>query len=230
MQKPRSFSHRGGNARRGRGRPKVKSDQEQRELIVEATRALFTSNGYGRTTMGDVATRCRVSKRTLYELFSGKAQLFAAVVDAHRFEMLALPGDYDGLPLTEALAQIFRVDLDTKASERRIATMQFIMLESRQRPELARLMRRRGADMAIGLLAGWLDRQRERGRIAIDDTAAAAKILMDMIFGAMATKIGRGLEWPGANDRSAYVRRCIDIFVNGVRNPKSKIDAPRRRT
>jgi len=201
---------------RGRGRPKAKSDDEQRGLIVEAARELFVSRGYGHTTMADVAAHCHMSKRTLYELFSGKAALFAAIVEAHRFEMLALPGDYDDLPLTEALAQIFRIDLDDEASESRIAIMQFIMMETRQHPELGPVMRRHGPDTAIGLLAKWLNRERRRSRVSVDDTNAAAKMLMDMVFGAMAAKTADGLEWPGAEDRTTYVRRCIDVFVNGV--------------
>lgn len=222
MRKSSAIARSSAEPRRPRGRPKVRSDQEQRALIVEEALALFVAKGFGQATMANVAARCRVSKRTLYGLFTSKADLFAAIVDAHRFEMLALPGDYDGLPLTEALAQIFRVDLDAEASERRMAILHFIMVETRANPELGHVMRRAGPEKAMVLLSEWLARQRKRGRIEIDDTAAAAKILMDMVFGAMAAKTGDGLEWPGAEDRTAYVRRCIHVFVNGVRNPNAK--------
>lgn len=208
--------------RRPRGRPKVRSDEAQRALIAENALTLFVAKGVSQVTMDDVAAQCHISKRTLYELFASKADLFAAIVAAHRFEMLALPGDYDKLPLTEALAQIFRVDLDAEASERRMSIMRFIMVETRANPELGRVMRQAGPEKAMALLSEWLERQRRRGRIEIDDTAAAAKILMDMIFGAMAAKAGDGLEWPGEEDRASYERRCIHIFVNGVRTPKTK--------
>ncbi len=208
--------------RRPRGRPKVRSDDEQRALIAENALALFVAKGLGQVKMDDVAASCRVSKRTLYELFASKADLFAAIVAAHQFEMLALPGDYDALPLTEALAQIFRANLDAEASERRMAIMRFIMVETRANPELGRVMRQAGPEKAMALLSEWLERQRKRGRIDIDDTGAAAKILMDMIFGAMAAKTSDGLEWPGEEDRATYVRRCIHIFVNGVRTSKAK--------
>ena len=129
-----------GKVSRNRGRPKLASDDTQRLAIVDGARQLFVERGYGRTTTDDVAAQCRISKQTLYRLFPGKAALFAAVVEAHRYSMLALPGDYDALPLEQALAQIFQIDIDPKLDEDRMALLRLVTLETRQHPELEEMM------------------------------------------------------------------------------------------
>ncbi|OBZ94786.1 TetR family transcriptional regulator [Pararhizobium polonicum] len=201
---------------RPRGRPKVMSDTTQAEHIRGTARALFIEQGYGGTTMSHVAARCKISKRTLYRHFPGKTELLAAVIDLHRTSMLALPGDYDELPLTEALEKIFLIDIDAEADAERTAFLKLAMVESVRDPQVGELMHRLGADRSRMLLAEWLDAQQQKGRLQVDDTSSAAGILMDMIFGAVVTKTGNGPEWPGADARRLYLRRCIHIFVHGV--------------
>jgi len=210
----KSISPAGGAPRRGR--PKRVSDDAQRSAIVESARKLFIEKGYGRTTTDDVAARCRISKQTLYRLYSGKLALFAAVVDAHRYSMLALPGDYDSMPIERALEQIFQIDIDPRDERERFAILQLVVLESRQHPELEEMLRVFGADKSRAALAKWLAHQHGRGFIQIDDAESAARILMDMMFGAMVLK-SSGIEMQNkAAKRREHIRRCTSIFLNGV--------------
>ncbi len=48
--------------------------------IRTAARALFLERGYGATSMDAVAAAAPVSKRTLYQYYPGKAELFGAVI------------------------------------------------------------------------------------------------------------------------------------------------------
>lgn len=207
----------GSEAPRGRGRPKVMSDEAQSAIILQKARELFQESGYARTTMDEVAARCRISKRTLYRLFPSKTELFAAIIDAHRETMLALPGDYEKMSLQDALEAIFRIDISEEADRERIALLRFVMVESRHYPELHDLARQRGGERSRALLGEWFDKQRQLGRIDVDDAMSAGKILMDMIFGAIVFKTPGDLELGGGDDRKSYLRRCIRIFLNGVR-------------
>jgi len=201
---------------RNRGRPKLASDETQRIQIVEGARALFLEKGYGRTTTDDVAAGCRISKQTLYRLFPGKAALFAAVVDAHRYSMLALPGDYDAMPLDQALQQIFQIDIDPKLDGDRMALLRLVALESLQHPELEEMLLLYGAERSRAELAKWLTRQRDRGLIELDDADSAAGILMGMMFGAMVLKAG-GKAAPPSCPKRAHIQTCVSIFLNGVK-------------
>ena len=203
-------------SRRPRGRPKVMSDAAQRDRIVADAWKLLLEKGYGRTTTDDIASRCRISKQTLYRHFPGKHALFAAIVDSHRQSMLALPADYGDLPIHQALEKIFRIDIDARDDQERVALLRLVIAESQHFPELENLLRRRGADRSRSELADWLAEQARRGLIAVDDADSAARILMDMIFGAMIMKASRRFTWPSAKKRQSHIRRCVSIFLSGV--------------
>ena len=203
---------------RRRGRPKTIPDETQRAGIVAMARRLFLSKGYGSTTTDDIAAQCRISKQTLYRLFPGKAALFSAVIEAGRQNWLALPRDYAGLPLEEALAQIFRADISPEMDEERLGIIRLVIMETGHFPELGEILRQYGADASRQLLAGWLEAQNARGVLGLDDAGMAARMLMDMVFGAIIIKSAGDLTWPGVPDRAAHVRRCIAVFLNGIRS------------
>jgi AcrR family transcriptional regulator len=52
-----------------------------REAIVEAAQELFAAQGYGRTTVAQIAELARVAANTVYTSVGGKPQLLAAIVE-----------------------------------------------------------------------------------------------------------------------------------------------------
>ncbi|MEZ5934101.1 MAG: TetR/AcrR family transcriptional regulator [Alphaproteobacteria bacterium] len=200
-------------------------DETQRDLVARKARDLFTSHGYGATTTDDIAASCKISKRTLYRLFSSKQDLFAAAVDLHRFAMLKLPGDYDRLPLQLALEEIFRVDIDAEADRERAAFLRLAIGESARFPELRAIIREHGIDASRRLLAAWFAHQRDLCRIAIDDVESAARMLMDMMFGAVVFKADSEVPNLQGDERKAHQRRCIRVFVDGVRPRSGNVSA-----
>src|SRR5476651_440292 len=68
------------DARRSRGRPQIRPDDETRHIIYEAARHEFAENGYAATSMEVVARRAGLSTRTLYRLVPAKAALFESMV------------------------------------------------------------------------------------------------------------------------------------------------------
>src|SRR3981189_2101543 len=67
-------------ARRCRGRPQLRPDDETRQIIYEAARHEFAATGYAATSTETVARRAGVSTKTLYRLMPNKAALFAGMV------------------------------------------------------------------------------------------------------------------------------------------------------
>jgi AcrR family transcriptional regulator len=201
-----------------RGRPKVSSDEQQAAAVVAEARRIFIEQGYERMTMDGIAARCRMSKRTIYQLFASKQAVMKAVIEDHRAQIFGLPGDYDGLPLEEALSQIFRINVDGDDDLQRWAVLRAIKAEAAKSEELLAIIRANTADLIPAMLADWIAEQAGRGRIVVPDPARAAKILLDMVFGCVFDKNGRLCEWPDAEDRRVYMRDCISIFVNGCRS------------
>ena len=62
------------------GRPSRADALRLRDRILAAATELFLAEGYGSTSIEAVAARAGISKRTFYDRFDDKAQLFAAVV------------------------------------------------------------------------------------------------------------------------------------------------------
>jgi AcrR family transcriptional regulator len=204
-------------ARKALGRPKVRSDDEQMEIIVAKAIELFLDVGFVAMRMDDVAAACRVSKRTLYRLFPSKLDLFRAMAGVHRQSMLIFPAIEGRQTLEEALAEVFRIDIDAEEDRRRMAFIHRTLAETRVVPELGDVLHQEGGEKAKSLLGAWLAVWKERDAAGIGDPHAAASILMDMVFGAIALKPSDVSYWPGGSDRKAYLRECFRYFVNGVK-------------
>jgi AcrR family transcriptional regulator len=52
-----------------------------KEAILDATRQLFATQGYGRTTVGQIAESAQVAVNTVYTSIGGKPQLLAAIME-----------------------------------------------------------------------------------------------------------------------------------------------------
>jgi AcrR family transcriptional regulator len=63
-------------------------ENHQRERILAAMIAAAGTKGYGATTIGDIASRARVSRDTFYEQFANKKACFLAAYDATTRELL----------------------------------------------------------------------------------------------------------------------------------------------
>jgi AcrR family transcriptional regulator len=207
-----------------RGRPKTLSDSARRAAILVKAREIFLDRGYGGTTTDRVADACGMSKRTIYRLFASKADLFSALVDDHRRTMLALPLEQsqEDLPLDDALAAIFRLDIDAEEERRRMAFVRITMTEAPRHPEIGEALHRHGIGEARRLLADWLADQRARGRLNVENTTGAARMLMDMMFGAPPLKPGSPDHEESHSDRIAHQEHCIRLFLSGA-TPRSTV-------
>ena len=209
---------------RQRGRPKTASDDARRAKIIAEAQTTFCDLGYGGATMDLIAHRCKLSKQTLYKLFPSKTDLFLAVIDAHRATMLRLPRPpREDAPLAHTLADIFMIDIGEEDEREREGFIHLILRESQNFPEVALLLRTHGVEQSRQLLADWLGDQRARGRIELDDLLGGARMLMNMIFGAMTPLPGCPNDWPDRETRRRHLRSCIDIFLNGVRPGRGRI-------
>ncbi|WP_419785652.1 TetR/AcrR family transcriptional regulator [Pseudodesulfovibrio sp.] len=208
-----------------RGRPKTMTDEARRAMIVAEAEKLFVAQGFCGTGTGQIATRCKMSKRTMYRLFPGKLELFTAVVESHRMRMMDFGDGHDSLPLDQALAKIFMIDLDQHAYEVRASFLRAANVDSLQCPELRNILRRHGGEKNRADLSAWLTRQCRNGRLVIKDVNSASQMLMDMLTGSVIFDALGGFSWGSPDERVAHFRQCIDIFLKGAL-PDRPVSAP----
>ncbi len=201
---------------KGRGRPKVLRDDTQRDAILEKSRRLFVQKGYGATTTEDIAAACKISKQTLYRLFPSKPTLFAAVIEAARPQWLEFPVPED-LPLQQALERIFRIDISDEEDQDRLELARLRLTECPNHPELHQLITEPGMNHPLAPLAFWMARQEELGRLELaGDAFSLARMLADMVFGALVMNSFNDFRWPSGKARQAHIRNAIRVFLHGV--------------
>jgi AcrR family transcriptional regulator len=204
--------------RRARGRPRIRSDEETRRLLLEAAAEEFQTKGYAATCMADVAQRAGLSTRTVYRLIPNKADLLARVV-SDRIGQFMLEIDaqaLDALPTAEALERILIAYGTLTLSRRTVAIYRLVIRECDQFPELATAFYQLAIRRANEAMAAWLRRQRERGLIKLDDPDVAAGMLRGMMSmePQRAVMLGQG-DAPDADEIAARAKQCARLFLNG---------------
>jgi len=76
----------------GKERPKLLRRPERRRALVAAAARAFARNGFGGTNLEDVATEAGVSRVLIYRHFDSKAQLYQAVLEDIRDELMDATG------------------------------------------------------------------------------------------------------------------------------------------
>jgi AcrR family transcriptional regulator len=77
-------------------RPRL-PEAERRQALIRVAEDVFLAQGYAAANMDDVARGARMSKKTLYQLFSSKEALFEAVMTDHLAPLLeSTPEEAEG--------------------------------------------------------------------------------------------------------------------------------------
>jgi len=207
-------------AKRPRGRPQTRPDEETRELILQAARQEFHASGYAGASMGRVAERAGVSTKTMYRLIPTKAALFQSVI-SERISRFILEMDeehLDGLPVDEALEHILITYGTLTFDPDTVSSLRLVLAECDRFPEIAAAFNELALRRTTESMEGWLIRQRDRGEIAIDDTATAVGMLRGMMIMEPQRAIMLGLRAPP--DHAEIVKRartCARLFLDGCR-------------
>lgn len=92
----------GSTPRRKYDNTRRRADAEARQRsIIEAATALFVEQGFGATSIDQIAVAADVSPQTIYKTYGSKAAVLFRAIE------VAVAGDYDEIPLTQrVLAEI----------------------------------------------------------------------------------------------------------------------------
>jgi len=168
--------------------PKRDTSKKRHEILDAAVRE-FQAEGYENTSMDRIAESAGASKRTVYNHFASKEQLFQAAFDRLKDELQELKSiSYDPeRGLAEQLGDF--VDAKKAVAENpawlglmKVATAVFIANPDMARETMARLAEEEDQ------LVSWLQDARADGRLSVENPARAAQIFWAMVTG--------GFYWP----------------------------------
>ena len=110
-----------------------------REAIVEAAERLFLERGFGTVSMDDLAQDAGVARRTLYNQFASKEEIFREMLlrVSGQLEDALPPGIETQGDVEEVLHLIARAILDLHARPGYLGFLRMVVADSRQFPWIA---------------------------------------------------------------------------------------------
>jgi TetR/AcrR family transcriptional regulator, mexJK operon transcriptional repressor len=201
------------------GRPPRAIAAQLSEQILLAAEALFLEQGYGATTIEQVASQIGATKRTVYVRFTDKAGLFHAVVkrvlDARRPDLRTIGTDRSvDERLIDIGVRVLAYGLDPDV----VRLFRVVTAEAYRFPELNRMIEEQAAH-GIGWAVGQILREEIRlGRLLLDDVDLATKLLLSLIIGAPTKEAGRGVAPLTPAERLYWVKGAVALFLDGARS------------
>jgi AcrR family transcriptional regulator len=152
------------------------SDTDRRGQLVNAAAEIFLQKGYRAATMADIAQRAGMSKKTVYQVFAAKSELFDGLLAAW-FAPVTIEVEPDGRPPREVLTDALCRLIDFALSERQIAMIRLLIAETPHSDDIADALERQGLTRGRSGLQRWLTAEATRGTLRIDDAESAASTL-----------------------------------------------------
>jgi TetR/AcrR family transcriptional regulator, mexJK operon transcriptional repressor len=180
-----------------------------RELILDAALAQFLEHGYLDATVDALAAEAGVAKRTVYNLYGTKDDLFRAVVHwatdtAARFVADRVEEPLGARPVADELRDLAESHALAVVTPRVIAVRRLLLGEAHRFPDLAAEYFDRVPAAVIAALARRMRRYGESGALTIPDADEAADHFAYLVLGA---SLDRALFHP-APPSDAALRRA----------------------
>lgn len=166
--------------------PRAIPDHVRRTMLLAAAEEMFLTCGYAGTTMSDIARTAGMSKKTIYQVFASKTDLFRALLqnrlaapDRHPDPLSSL----DALSPKAALEVLLRHMARQVLSPNHVALCRLVLASAGKLPEVSSVFK----DHCLRLeenLAAWLGAQAARGVFRFPDLPEAVSMLIALTIGA----------------------------------------------
>ncbi|HVW84777.1 MAG TPA: helix-turn-helix domain-containing protein [Bryobacteraceae bacterium] len=181
------------------------------ERLIAAALEMFSRRGMAATTR-EIAEAAGVNEVTLFRLFESKDQLLAAVVsEVVRAESEALDGvDFEDFDMRRDILTVAEVYYATHEQYQHFMRT---MLAQRFHPKLTQDIMRDVIQPLREKFIRYLAEGQRRGLIRAEvELSPAVDAFTGMIFSAV---LRRAVFAPGYS-REAYLRTCVDLFLQGI--------------
>ena len=189
-------------------------------LVCDAAERVFLEHGYDGASMELVAAAAGVTKKTLYNYFRSKDELFAAVIgqlcDTYLLQLHDI-GDPMAAPIEDELTAFCMAIVQRSAVSPNIDFFRLAINVAKRFPKIGGMMRRVGLARVDKALQAYLDQQVAAGRLTIDNTDFAARYLIGMISTFLFQGLLGAKMRPNADATRRYVRGAVRLFCAGYR-------------
>jgi AcrR family transcriptional regulator len=191
-------------------------DTAKRRQILEGARRVFFERGYEAASMNDITRAAGVSKGTIYAYFSGKEQLFEALVGMERREQAERLFELDRSDpsIAQVLEQLGLRLVAAMSEPESVARIRMVVGVAPRLPELGRAFYESGPKVANARLAAYFAELDAAGRITIDDPVRAARQFLDLCISETVRRIIFGLDpIPSKAEARDSIRSATAMFL-----------------
>jgi AcrR family transcriptional regulator len=196
---------------------KAATRDKRRDEILKVAIEVLSEKGYRDTSMFEIARRASASKETLYVWFGDKRGLFEAAIERNARAVqavLAHPPE-EGAPTERVLVNFGRALLQLLLGDSAVAINRAAISEARSDPNLARVLTSAGREANLPGFIQFLEMQRKRGALKIDDPSRTAEEFLGLLLGD--TQIRRLLGVLSAPKKSEIEARAARAAKNFLR-------------
>ncbi|WP_040726309.1 TetR/AcrR family transcriptional regulator [Thiomicrorhabdus sp. Kp2] len=205
--------------------PSNKRGLARQQKFLETAEEMFLTQGYASTSVNEIVRLSGGSLVTLYRMFGNKLGLFEAV-----FRKITLTFFNE---LEEGVVWSDDIELSLQRFGKHmqsvilrpdgIAIYRMVLMENNaDQQEIQRIYYKYGPQVAIGMLANYLDKQVQAEKIAVEDTYLAASQFMEMIKGAFVNRQLFG-EVISEEEVALALKQGVQIFLNGLSVQKTDL-------
>jgi TetR/AcrR family transcriptional regulator, mexJK operon transcriptional repressor len=168
--------------------------ERKRQEILTAARRVFTREGYLGTSMDAVAAEAGASKRTVYQYFADKQQLFAATVldtvdRSYEFFKPRIAALTKTENVEEAIRDLARGTVVRLMDPELLKMRRLVIAEAERFPDIGREYYERSWARTIGLLAEAFETLTDRGLLAVAEPVRVAHLFTWLIIAIPANKV-----------------------------------------
>lgn len=190
------------------------TDRKKQQIILAAVEE-FHENGFAGTSMDQIAQTADVSKRTVYNHFPSKDELYIGIVH-HMFGMIAAtsPEPYDpDKDFTEQLTKLVRKKIHLFVSEDFIRLSRVLLPEALHNPKKMQDSLSQMSTLESDM-ESWFESVIRDKSFTDDDITDVSNTLMGMLkMDSYWPRLLKGKEVPSATDIEFMVEKTVNMFV-----------------
>lgn len=190
--------------------------EKRRAVILDALDEHFREVGLAGMTMAAIARRAGMSKQTLYGLFQDRDTLFDAYIERRFVRCAPVPDLPEDGSFSVRLRKLFMIDAPGNRWDLPIALFRLAIAEAQQHPRLSRRCLEEGPRNKQAIVRAEIERACARGELQVEDTAAAATLLLDMLHMPVIEALIQTDEHPCKQAPKARFELGLRVFLNGI--------------
>ena len=191
---------------------------DRRDAIVAIAHEAFLANGYAGTSMSAIAAKLGGSKGTLYNYFSSKDELFAAVIErkSEQFLSFLYDAEIEGSDLRATLTHFCRRFLEVALADDSIATYRLVSAECARFPEIGHTLYKKGPMRGRQHMRCFLEHAKNAGQLRTDADIemAAEQIFALCLFGIHQRRLWMVMQLPTAEEIRLQAEGAVSTFMH----------------